>query len=229
MNVNEIIAAARDGLLLEPEAKSLLSALGITTTACYPAAEADDAVRIAEQIGYPVVLKAKSPLLLHKSDNGGVELDLRSPGAVTQAFGRIKAASSAIDASAGVTVQKMAAKGIEVIVGVTTDAHFGKVMMFGLGGVLTELYNDVSFRLLPIGEPDAREMMASLKAYRFLAGFRGGPPADIAALVDIMLKVSRAIVEYPAIAELELNPIIVYPRGATVVDARGRLDVRPFN
>lgn len=224
MSVDEIIATAKNGLLLEPEAKEILSLVDVPTAKCYRAHTPGDAVRIAEEIGYPVVLKALSPMLLHKSDSGGVELDLRAADDVVQAYERIKAVATRIDPDAGVTVQKMAAKGTEVIVGVTADRHFGKAIMFGIGGILTELLKDVSFRLLPIDEGDARDMISSIKAYPLLTGFRGSPPADVDAVVDILLKVSKLVAQHPSIQELDLNPIIVYPKGAIVVDARGRVD-----
>ncbi len=223
MSIDRVISAAKDGLLLEPETKIILSTLGIQTTTCHQADTPEDAARIAGEIGYPVVLKALSPMLLHKSDTGGVELDLRNPEDVFRAYELIKDRAAKIDPNAGVTVQKMAPKGIEVIVGVTTDYQFGKVIMFGIGGILTELLKDVSFRLPPIDEYDARDMIGSLKSYQLLTGFRGSPSADIDAIVDILLKVSKVVSDHPSIQEMDLNPIIVYPKGAIVVDARARI------
>ncbi|MCL5263968.1 MAG: acetate--CoA ligase family protein [Chloroflexi bacterium] len=231
MNVEQILAGAKDGFLLEPESKGILAQSGISTTACRVANTADEAVKLAEEIGYPVVLKALSPQIVHKSDVGGVHLDLNDASAVRQAYQRIKGATRVIDPEARATVQPMAAKGVEVIAGLTTNPQFGKVLMFGLGGIFTELLKDVSFRLVPIEELDAREMIGSIEGNGVLEGFRGGPAADVDAIVDILLKVSTLAESYPAIAELDLNPIIVYPRGAVVVDARigvsrGRVETR---
>lgn len=225
-NVDVILSRAREAnceCLLENDAKRVLQACGIPATICQEAANAEQAVELAEQMGYPVVLKALSPKIVHKSDVGGVRLGLNNAAEVEAAYQDILARASTIDPNTLVTVQAMIEPGIEVIIGTTTDTHLGPVMMFGLGGIFTELLEDVCFRLIPIRRQDAQRMIASLQSAPLLTGYRGQSPKDVAAVADILWRVSELIKAHPEIVELDLNPVIVHERGAVVVDARAVL------
>jgi acyl-CoA synthetase (NDP forming) len=169
------------------------------------------------------VLKIVSPDISHKSDVGGVKVGLGNADAVTAAFDEILAnAKKAVpDANiTGVAVQPMAPEGTEVIVGMTTDPQFGPVMMFGLGGILVEVLKDVSFRVVPLTERDAGQMIDEIKARAILDGVRGQPPVDKPALRSALLKVSEFVEHHPEIRELDLNPMFAYPDGTVAVDAR---------
>ncbi len=226
MTFASVLAQARaEGrtLLNEVEAKQVLREAGIPATATTLAATRDAAQSQADGMGYPVVLKVVSPDIAHKSDVGGVKLNLPDRDAVGQAFDDIVAASQkAVPGAkiAGVSVQQMAKQGTEVIVGMTTDPQFGPVMMFGLGGIMVEVLKDVSFRLVPLEPKDAKAMVQEIKARPILEGVRGQPPADVAALEQAILKVSEFVEQHPEIRELDLNPVFAYPDGALAVDAR---------
>ena len=218
------IAAARAAgrtLLTEVESKQLLEQAGIPVVSARLAASADEAVRIADETGYPVVLKVVSGEISHKSDIGGVELNLGDASAVRAAYGRIETAVAKTGAKLeGVSVQRMAAPGVEVIVGMTTDGQFGPVLMFGLGGVMVEVLKDVAFRVVPLEPRDASLMVREVKGYPVLEGVRGRAGADLAALEAFILKVSEFAATHPEVAEIDLNPVFAYPDGAVGVDAR---------
>ena len=223
---NAIIEAARkDGrtILSEIEAKQLLEQAGVPVSPARLATTKDDAVKMANELGYPIVLKIVSPQITHKSDVGGVALGLTSADDVGAAFESVVANAKKAEPDAtieGVAVQRMEKQGTEVIVGMTTDAQFGPVMMFGLGGVMVEILKDVAFRVVPLNERDARQMIHEIKGYPVLEGFRGSDPADIAKLEALLLKVSSFIESNPDVAELDLNPVFAYKDGAIAVDAR---------
>lgn len=225
-SVATIFAAARDAgrnLLSEVEAKAALGAAGVPVTPTRAASSAAQAVAIAAELGYPVVLKVVSDTITHKSDIGGVELNLADAGAVSAAYARIKAAVAAAagpEAFAGVSVQPMAAPGTEVIMGMTQDPQFGPVLMFGLGGVLVEVLKDVAFRVVPLEPHDAAEMIREIQGFPVLEGYRGTPPADLSALESILLSLSDFATAHPEVQELDLNPILARADGATAVDAR---------
>jgi len=209
--------------LLEPEAKTVCMEYGIPVPKFRVAGSAEDAVRYAEEIGYPVVLKVVSPDVIHKSDVGGVMLGLRSADEVRSAYEKLLGNVRSHKPNAeivGVLVEEMAPKAVEVIVGALKDPQFGPTLMFGLGGVFVEILKDVSFRVAPITEDDATEMITEIKAYPILQGYRGMPPADVDAIKQILLNTSRLVMEHQEIAELDLNPIMVYQKGAKAVDAR---------
>ena len=209
--------------LLEMEAKTVCMEYGIPVTKFRLAETEAEAVKFAEEIGYPVVLKIVSPDIIHKSDVGGVMLNLKNAREVRKAYKQImeNVKKRRIDAKVlGILVQEMAPPSTEVIVGVTKDPQFGHALMFGLGGIFVEVLKDVTFRIVPITEEEAREMISEVKAYPLLKGYRGMPPADINAIVQILLKTSRLAIEHPEIKELDLNPIMVYEKGAKTVDAR---------
>jgi acyl-CoA synthetase (NDP forming) len=216
--------------ILENEAKNIMKAYGIPMPPYGTATTADEAVTVSKSIGFPVVLKILSKDILHKSDAGGVKINLKTEEEVRKAFTEImdnakkygKDKSIDVDLSRGVFVSDFADMGTEMIVGVTKDPQFGHALMVGLGGIFVEVLKDVSFRLIPFTEMDAREMLKELKAYKILEGIRGEEPRDVDALVKIMLAVSKMIEENPEIIELDCNPTFVYQtgKGALVVDAR---------
>ena len=210
-------------LLNEVESKQLLEGAGIRTSGARAAQSADEAVALADELGYPVVLKVLSPDVAHKSDVGGVALGLGDAAAVRQAFDAMMTSITSAAPSAridGVSVQQQVPAGVEVIVGMTKDPQFGPVIMFGLGGILVEVLRDVAFRLVPLEPRDAREMIREIKGFAVLQGYRGAEPADLTALERLLLDVSRFVDSHPEIEELDLNPVFVYPEGALAVDAR---------
>ena len=221
-----IIEAARSegrSLLSEVEAKAILADAGVPVTTTKLATGADEAVALAGDLGYPVALKVVSATITHKSDIGGVELGLDDADAVRSAFDRIAAAAQAADPDGsmdGVSVQPMAAPGTEVIMGMTQDAQFGPVLMFGLGGVLVEVLKDVAFRVVPLEQRDARQMVREIQGFPVLEGYRGAAPADLDALEAILLQLSQFAEANPEVSELDLNPIFAYDDGAIAVDAR---------
>ncbi len=226
MLVSGIIAKAKkEGRtsLTEAESKSLLRDMGIATNEAEVAASRDEAVSIAEKLGYPVVLKVVSRDILHKSDVGGVKLGLRNNDEVAAAYDEIMASAkqrapqAAVD---GVSVQKMARPGVEVIIGMFKDAQFGPVVMFGIGGELVEVYKDVSFGIVPIPRRYAKQMIKDIKGYALLDGYRGREPVDTDILEDILLKVSDFAEGNPEVKELDINPVIAYADSAVAVDAR---------
>lgn len=229
----KIFDAARSenrNYVLENEAKDIMKSYGIPIPPYETATTVEEAVTKSKRIGFPVVLKILSKDILHKSDAGGVKVNIKDEAAVRSAFEEIMANSRRfgtekgiqIDLSRGVLISKFADMGTEVIVGVTRDPQFGHALMFGLGGIFVEVLKDVTFRLIPLTEADAREMIMEIKAAKILGGIRGQPPRDTDALVKIMLDVSKMIQENPEIRELDCNPVFLYERGkgATVVDAR---------
>jgi len=226
MSIASIIDRAKtDGrkILTEVESKDILEEAGIPTARARLATTADEAVAAAREVGFPVALKIASPDITHKSDVGGVKLNLTTPDEVKAAFDEIIAAAKRAQPDAkidGVSVQKMARPGIEVIMGMSQDAQFGPVLMFGLGGILVEVLKDVSFRLVPITPRDARQMVQEIKGRPLLEGYRGQEPADVEALEKLLLRLSDFIEKHPEIAELDLNPIFAYKDGAVAVDAR---------
>jgi acetyl-CoA synthetase (ADP-forming) len=222
---NVFTQAKKEGrkYLLEPEAKALCQEYGIPVTKFKVATSVEEAVEFAEGIGYPVVLKIVSPEVIHKFDIGGVILNLKNANEVKDAYEKIIKSVKKHKPNAkivGILVQEMAPTSTEVIVGSTKDPQFGPALMFGLGGIFVEVLKDVTFRIAPITESDAREMITEVKAYPILKGYRGQPPADIDAIVNILLSTSKLVMEHPEIKELDLNPIMVYEKGAKTVDAR---------
>ncbi len=216
--------------VLEHEAKDIMKEYGIPIPPYDTAATEDEAAKKAEAIGFPVVLKILSKDILHKSDAGGVKINLKDKAQVREAYQEImknaknygKKEGIDVDLSRGVFISDFADMGTEVIVGVTLDPQFGHALMFGLGGIFVEVLKDVTFRLIPMTEIDAREMVREIKAAKILDGVRGESPRDVDALVDVILKVSKMVEQNPEIIELDCNPTFVYEmgKGALVVDAR---------
>jgi acyl-CoA synthetase (NDP forming) len=210
-------------ILTEFESKRLLKQVGIAVVETRLARSKKEAILISQKIGFPVALKIASPDVIHKSDSGGVKLGLYNLAQVRTAYSQImdsvnqKYPAAAIH---GVSVQKMLPPGTEVIVGTSKDPQFGPVIMFGLGGIFVEVLKDVSFRIIPVDRRDAQEMVREIKGYSLLEGYRGREPANIPALVEMILKISNFVYETPRIKELDLNPIFVYKDRAVAVDAR---------
>jgi acyl-CoA synthetase (NDP forming) len=226
MTTAGIVEAARRAgrtLLSEVESKQLLEEAGIPVVPTRLATSRAEAVRIAEEIGLPAVLKVLSPDVTHKSDVGGVKVGLETADQVRSAYDSIMSSTSAAAPTAsieGVSVQSMAEPGVEVIVGATRDPQFGHVVMFGLGGVLVEMLRDVSMRLVPVEQRDARAMIREIKGLPLLQGYRQYPPCDLDSLEEVILGLSRFLEEHPEVRELDLNPVLCYPKGLVAVDAR---------
>ena len=224
-NISIFDQAKKEGrsVLTEFESKRILKQVGISVVETKLAETQKEAVSLSRKMGFPVALKIASPDVIHKSDSGGVKLSLNNMTEVKKAYDEIlrkvrKRYPGAV--IHGVSVQKMIRPGTEVIVGTSKDPQFGPVIMFGLGGVFVELLKDVSFRVIPVERRDAQEMINEIKGYPILQGYRGKEPANISALVETILKVSKLIEENPQIKELELNPIFAYRDKAVAVDAR---------
>jgi acetate---CoA ligase (ADP-forming) subunit beta len=217
--------AKREGrtLLTEIEAKELLKQAGINVVETKLASSEDDAVALSREFGFPVALKIASPDVVHKTDAGGVKLNLKTSNQVAKAYEDIMKSVREKYPQAkiqGVSVQKMAKPGVEIIIGMSKDPQFGPVIMFGLGGVWVEILKDVSFRIVPLERRDAREMIQEIKGRPLLEGYRGQEPVDIANLEELILKVSNFVEKHPEIKELDLNPVFAYKDGAIAVDAR---------
>ncbi|MFC2060411.1 acetate--CoA ligase family protein [Chloroflexota bacterium] len=211
------------GLLTEIEAKELLKQAGINVVDTKLATSKEETISISKQFGFPVALKIASPDVIHKSDAGGVKLGLKTSKQAGIAYDDIIKAISEKYPQAmiqGVSVQKMARPGVEVIIGMSKDAQFGPVLMFGLGGILVEILKDVSFRIVPLTRRDAREMIREIKGYPLLEGYRGQEPVDVLNLEELLLKISNFVEQNPEVKELDLNPIFAYSDGAVAVDAR---------
>jgi len=210
-------------VLLEHEAKELLRQHGAPVSLDRLAKSSEDAVQIAKEIGEPVVLKIVSPDILHKSDACGVRLRLETEEEVSEAFEAIVKNATRYDPNAdikGCIVSPMVSDGIEVIIGTKIDDQFGPVIMFGLGGILVEVVKDVSFRVLPLSRSAANKMITDIKSAPILEGFRGMPPVDKKAIADLLLTISEIIEAYPQIREMDLNPVMAYENGLSIVDAR---------
>jgi len=210
--------------LFEYEAKALLRAHGISVAPESIAHSADELAAVAATYGdQALAMKVVSKDILHKSDAGGVKLNLRGADALRTAFDKIMTSAKAYAPDAdirGVLVTPMAAKGTEVIVGVVRDPIFGPVLMFGLGGIFVEILEDVAFRAIPLSRHDAESMVDQIKGSKILQGVRGAAPVDKPALVELLLKVSSIVAAYPQVSELDLNPVLAYADGYAVVDAR---------
>ena len=210
-------------VLTEIEAKELLRQAGINVVETRLAVSKEQAVAISQQFGFPVVLKIVSADVVHKTDAGGVKLGLKTTVQVGKAWDEImKSVKKAFPNAKieGVSVQPMAKPGVEVIIGMSKDAQFGPVLMFGLGGIFVEIIKDVSFRIVPLLKRDAGEMVREIKGFPLLNGYRGSEPVDIENLENLLLKVSEFVEKTPEIKELDLNPIFAYKDGAVAVDAR---------
>ena len=209
----------------DAEAREIMQAYGLPMPPSALASTAEEAVAAAERIGYPVVMKIASPDILHKTDIGGVKLNLNTPGDVRDAFDLLvfRATRYMPDAEIwGCLVQQQVRGGKEVILGMSRDPQFGPLLLFGLGGIYVEALKDVTFRVAPIDEREAREMMGEIRAHSLLRGVRGEPPSDLEAIVDTLLRMSQLVTDFPEIAEMDINPLIVFEqgKGALGIDMR---------
>jgi len=216
------------GWLTTQETRALLSAMKLPLAQGGLATTAEDAVRTAREIGFPVAVKLASHTILHKTEIGGVRLNLTGEQAVRDAFESIKARlaqDNTLDVMEGVLVQPMISGGVEVMVGMTRDPLFGPLLAFGLGGIHVEILGDVQFRIAPLTDRDAAQMVREIKGHRLLQGYRGKPAVDIGAIAEVLLRLSRLVEEIPEIIELDLNPIFALPegQGCRIVDARIRV------
>jgi acetyl coenzyme A synthetase (ADP forming)-like protein len=231
--VRKILEHARNSgrtALTAPEAKGLCEAYGITIPREGVATNATDAATVAARIGFPVVMKIVSPQILHKTEAGGVLVGVKSAEEAAQGYATIVASARKYDPKAeilGVQVQQMLGGGQEVIIGAVTDPAFGKLVAFGMGGILVEVLKDITFRLAPASQEDALSMLDSIAAAEILRGVRGAPPVDRAALAAMIERVAALVSDFPEIAELDLNPVFATERGATAADVRVVLNFTP--
>jgi acyl-CoA synthetase (NDP forming) len=208
-------------MLNELESKKLFYQYGIRVNDGIGVKTPAEAADAAEKLGFPVVIKVLSGKIAHKSDLGLVALNIRSADCARGACDRILAAARKIDPDANAVVEPMAPDGIaEVIIGGKRDPQFGPTVLFGLGGIFVEVFKDVSLRVAPINHSIALKMIQEIKGYRILKGFRGKQGADIDALADILVAVSRIMMTCDSVMELDANPVIAYQKGAIAVDAR---------
>jgi acyl-CoA synthetase (NDP forming) len=224
-DVSQIIAESlRVGsYVIEPYAKTICANYGIPVPRFKVAKNRKEAVKSADELGYPVVLKIISPDIIHKNDAGGVVLNINAPKEVRKAYREILAnvKEHAPDAGVlGILVEEMVPPSTEVVVGGIRDPQFGPTLMFGLGGIFVEILRDVAFRICPITRQDGLEMISEVKGYQILKGYRGQPAVDINKIVEILLGTSKLIMDYPEIKEIDLNPVIVYEKEAKVVDSK---------
>src|SRR4051812_49355751 len=222
-NVLDRVKAEGRTSLTAPEGKLVCDAYGIPVPKEGVANSAQDAARLADGMGYPVVLKIVSPDILHKTEAGGVLVGLKSADEVSKSYETILANAKKYKADAkidGVQVQQMLKGGTEVIVGSITDGSFGKLVAFGLGGVLVEVLKDITFRLAPATREDAFSMLDGIQAAEMLHGVRGGDPVNREALADVIVKVSQLVSDFPEISELDLNPVFATKQDATAADVR---------
>lgn len=215
--VNKQYQFAEDG------SREVLSAYGFTFPEKYLARTSDEAAAAASKIGFPVVMKISSPDILHKTDIGGVRLGISSRKSAKEAFTDITANARKLMPSAfikGVTVYETVPAGKEVILGITYDRTFGHMVMFGLGGIYVEVLKDVSFRIVPVSLSDAHEMIGEIRSIQLLKGVRGEKPADIGTIAEGIVRLSQLVTDFPHIQELDINPLVIYEKGAKALDAR---------
>jgi acyl-CoA synthetase (NDP forming) len=223
--MNPIIEQARNEnrpILTEIESKRLLEQEGINCNRTELATSASGAISLSNKFGYPVALKIASPDIIHKNDGGGVRLGLDSPEKVEKAYGDILENIHQQNPQAklhGISVQKMAPPGVAVIIGMSKDPQFGPVIMFGLGGLLVEIIQDISLRISPITRKDAVEMIREVKGYKLLTGYRGQPPVNLSALENMLMAVSEFVEKNPVVKEIDINPVIAGINDAVAVDA----------
>ncbi|MFX1379706.1 MAG: acetate--CoA ligase family protein [Promethearchaeota archaeon] len=223
--ISSVLAENRN-FLMEHESKDLISYYGIPVGKYKIARTKSDAIKFANEIGYPVVAKLMSPDIIHKTDAKVIKLDIKSDSELNQAYEEliINGKNYKSDAKIiGINIQQMAKDSVaEIIIGAVRDKNFGPVLMFGFGGIFVEIFKDVSYRVCPISKEEANKMIRSIKAFPLLNGYRGQIKGDIEYLTEVMIRCCRLLLENPQIVELDLNPVIVFEagKGIMVVDAR---------
>lgn len=209
-------------VLTVDESRKVMELSGIPINKSILATSEDEAVKIANEIGYPVVMKIVSPQIIHKTEVGGVEININTDAEVKKFYNEIikRAKDKVPDAEIiGILIEEMV-QGTEFIIGTTHDPQFGPMIMFGVGGIFVEIYKDVSFRLIPITNGDAEEMLKEIKGKALLHGIRGLPVANVEQLTKILVTVSELIDKYPQIKEMDINPLMITKSGAIAADAR---------
>ncbi|HMC68886.1 MAG TPA: acetate--CoA ligase family protein, partial [Mycobacteriales bacterium] len=222
MLVETVLAEQPAGTALDPAtAADLLRLYGVAVIPTVHAGSADDAVAAAGEVGYPVVLKAGGPSFEHRSDEGGVRLGLQGDDEVRKAFEDMAAR---LPSMGGAVVQPLCETGVETVIAVTPDPSFGPLIEFGIGGIAIDLLGDKARRILPLTDLDAAELVRDVRSSPLLFGYRGTVPANVAALEELLLRVSALIEEVPEVSCLELDPVIVSSTAAVVVDAKVRVE-----
>ncbi|MHC2994646.1 MAG: acetate--CoA ligase family protein [Candidatus Atribacteria bacterium] len=209
--------------LLETEAKELLKEYKIPVPDFRLIKNEDEVSEITGEIGFPLVMKIVSPDIIHKSDTGGVKVGIKDEKEAKLVYQEIIFKAKKYNKNAkisGVIVYPMVPQGTEIIIGMIKDPHFGPVIMFGLGGIFVEVLKDVSFRIIPLEERDAEEMVSEIKGYKILKVLRGEPPKDVIMIREVLMNISQLAMKNPEINEIDLNPIFVFEKGLQVVDAR---------
>jgi len=209
--------------LLETEAKELLREYGIPVPDFKLIKSEDEIVGLAKEINFPIVMKIVSPDIIHKTEAGGVKVGIKDEKEAKAAYQDIiyKVKKYKKEAKiSGVIAYSMIPQGTEIIIGMMKDPQFGPVIMFGLGGIFVEILKDISFRILPLEERDAEEMISEIKGYQILKGIRGETPKDVKSIRDVLMKISQLVMDNPEIKEIDLNPVFLFNQGLQVVDAR---------
>ena len=209
--------------LLETEAKELLKEYGIPVPDFRLIKSEEEITGLAKEINFPITMKIVSPDIIHKTDAGGVKINIKDEKEARIVYQEIIFEAKKYNKKAkisGVIVYPTVPQGTEIIIGIMKDPHFGPVIMFGLGGIFVEVLKDISFRILPLEERDAGEMINEIKGFKILKGVRGEGPKDIKAIKNLLLKISQLALENPEINEIDLNPIFVFEKGLQIVDAR---------
>jgi acetyl-CoA synthetase (ADP-forming) len=209
--------------LTEAEAYELLSNYGIPVPTYSVASSEEEAVQASDSLGFPLVMKIVSPDIMHKTDIGGIKMNIINSPQVRESYKNIICNVRKNKPEArinGMLLYKQAPKGVEVIVGMIRDPQFGPTVMFGLGGIFIEILKDVAFRVCPVERTDIEEMLTEIEGIKMLQGYRGQPRRDVNAIIDIILEISRLALDYPVVKGIDLNPILVYEKGALVVDAK---------
>ena len=209
--------------LLETEAKELLREYEIPVPDFKLIKSEDEIIGLTKEMNFPITMKIVSPEIIHKTDAGGVKVNIKDEKEAKLAYQEIISKAKTYNKEAqifGVITYSMIPKATEIIIGMMQDPHFGPVIMFGLGGIFVEVLKDISFRILPIEARDAEEMISEIKGYKILKGIRGEAPKDIQAIKDLLLKISQLALENPEISEIDLNPVFVFEKGLQVIDAR---------
>ncbi len=228
--VADIFKTTKTPVLSEVQCKDVLKKAGVKVVDTVLATTKKEAVDAASKLGFPVAMKIVSPQVTHKSDSGGVKLGIINSIKAGEAFDEIiKSVRQKVPGATleGVSVQKMARPGLELVIGMTRDPQFGPMLMFGAGGIFVEILKDVAFRIVPLSREDAHDMIREIRSFKILEGFRGQPAVDLNHLEDLLLKISRFIENNPEIKEMDINPLVVNSDGITAVDARIILDNPP--